>query len=267
MPTRPLLLLLLPLAFCGVALGQSLPVSPREFERLKELQPRSQELSYHQRVRSKLKLPPAEVRRVAFRYGAPQRSAVRGVLLSFEKLVVERYRLETEAEALRFAFHQRRYPRPRHLLEVRGRDVLVLSGYLTARNELARVREAAWSNDKSPDLLRLHSTTGEELTWFSKSTLSKSPLVKEKVTEVKILAEFSPDLPGVTRESSQEGIRLWGDEGQVSLLSGPGGGTLLVSSPDEDGEVALRSLLANVLTPSKPTRGLVGALSGKGRSR
>ena len=208
-----------------------------------------------------------QARRVTFEYEDDESGAefdVRGILLGWKNMRVERYRVADLAEALLLSANQDREDEDaRRFIEARGRQVLVLSGDAMDDAALvARVRELAWpaSTQKRVDVLLLQDTSDDLFASFSDEAFAASPTFKAKFDEqgdmLPMLAGMDPAAVFTTSGDAQ---RLETD-GSVFTLDGHSMG--LYSS--DASEAAYGAFLTTVgYTPVAPSAsGLSGVLGG-----
>lgn len=239
------------------ALAQEVGVSDSSLKDLDYLPDRSSERALRDRIGAEVGGSPGKVRRVQFDYdqdGVDFR--VRGALVEFSGLLVERYRVRSLANAVRFADHQRVKSDARMLLEVRGKEILVLSGSKTrSRKRTLAVRKAAWGpGGKSSDLLELKAGKEDSVIRLSKAALAASQETRAKLDQAKQLVDVLEGVPGAKRENlANGGFRLEFEDGILSLRHSPSGDAILGQHPNESRERGLQRFLAEALPAPKPT--------------
>ncbi len=259
----------LPLSLClllvpaGLACAQDTGVSANNAENLRYLSARKADRTYRTRIADELGdqvKGSGEVRRVAFDYDKDGHNfAVRGVLVAFDGVLIERYSFASLEEAALFSDHDRADSDARHLLEVRGKDALVLSGPKTSsqRRTLA-LREAAWTGraaTRATDVLELKAKDEDALIKISKAALDASPDLKELLENVRAMADFMGDQPGSTKESLPGGFRMVFDDGVLGLVESPEGDLTLTQHPDAASEARLARFFKRVSPEPTPATG------------
>lgn len=271
----PLSLCLL-LASAGLGLAQDTGVSDNNAEDLRYLSARKPDRTYRSAIAGRMGdqvKGAGEVRRVEFDYDKDGHSfAVRGVLVSFQGLLVERYTFANTEEAVLFSDHDRADTDARHLLEIRGKDALILSGRNTSsqRRTLA-LREAAWTGraaTRATDVLELKAGEDDTVIEISRAGLDASPDTKALIDQMRPMLDFIGTSPGATKEAVPGGSRIVFDDGVMSLADTPSGGLRLTQHPDEASEARLARFFKRAQPqPAAPTSGgnsggISAALSG-----
>jgi len=272
----------LPLSLClllapaGLAFAQDTGVSDNNAEDLRYLSARKADRTYRTRIADELGdqvQGSGEVRRVAFDYDKDGHTfPVRGVLVAFDGVLIERYSFASLEEAVLFSDHDRANPNARHMLEVRGKDAIVLSGRRTSsqRRTLA-LREAAWTGraaTRGTDVLELKSKEEDALIKISRAGLDASPDIQQLLESIRPMADFLGDSPGATKETlPRGGFRIVFDDGVIGLSESPEGDLTLTQHPDEASEARLARFFKRVLPEPAPTSGansggLTSALGG-----
>ena len=275
LPLKTSLAMLLVFGLGAPALAQDVGVADSSLKELDYLPSRKVDRTLRDRIAAEVGIAtPGKVRRVQFDYDQDGAEfAVRGVVVEFPGLLVERYRVRSLARAVRFADHGRIKSDSRLLLEVRGKEVLVLTGSETrSRKRTIAIREAAWgagSGAALPDLLELKAGQEDSLIRVSAAALAASPETKAKLNQAKQLVDVLGGVPGAKREDFENGgFRLEFDDGILSLRTSSAGDVHLGQHPSATRERSLERFLAQALPapapPASPsTGGIAAALQGE----
>lgn len=273
----PLTLCLL-LASAGLGFAQDTGVDEYNAENLRYLNSRVVDRTYRTQIKDEMgdKVEGAgKVRRVRFTYDKDDNNfAVRGVLVSFKGILIERYTFASLEEAALFSDHDREKENERFFFEARGKDVIVLSGSKTSsqRRTLA-LRDAAWTgraSTRATDVLQLTAGEEDSVTRFSKAALDASPDMKGLIGQVIQMADFLGTIPGSTKEDLPNGgFRVVFEDGVMGFTKSDEGAYTLSMHPDEASEGRLSRFLkrASPAPAAAPTSGsnsggITGALGG-----
>ena len=260
-------------AAASLGLAQDTGVSGANADNLRYLSARAADRAYRTEIADQMGAEvkgAGEVRRVQFDYAKDGQSfRVRGVLVSFDGVLIERYTLASLGEAVAFSDHDRADSEARHLLEVRGKDALVISGANTrSQTRALALREAAWTGAtaaRSTDVLELKSGEDDSVIQISQAGLDASPETKAKIDDLRPYADLLGGMPGTQRETLPGGFRLVFDDGVISLADAPAGGLILARHSDEANEARLARFLGRALPQAAPTTvattGIAGAIS------
>ncbi len=209
----------------GISAHELVGISAHELKNVKELNVSEKRRGIDQRAamrlldatESKFAGAKASATRIGFDFNADGGEAisVKGVVYSLGLLRAEHYRVKNRDEALALATHSNDKPDEFRILEVRGRDVLILSGEALKDRALAeRVRSKAWSRTRGmtpPSMLSVEDS-GAAGIWYAGSALNNPTVkrvLKESFRTARLVGGFDPD--AITTQRGPDSVRVEAD--------------------------------------------------------
>ncbi|MEZ6186598.1 MAG: hypothetical protein R3F62_16505 [Planctomycetota bacterium] len=217
-------LTLIALMITSAAFADPTPgISSAQTSQLEEAAAHARDLELRDAIDDALHLAGGEARRVRFTFEGDQGALeVRGAVLAWDTLKVERYRVADLAEAMLLGEQDRDDPSEPHTLELRGRDVLVLSG--PAAQDAATVRELrslCWPKSAQKRVDGFYRKAGEDDQWMriSREALAASPwLAGHPSLEPTLMQQLAALSPNATLTSEGTLLRLdLGGDGIMTL--------------------------------------------------
>ncbi|MGE0710364.1 MAG: protease inhibitor I42 family protein [Planctomycetota bacterium] len=186
---------------------------------------------------------------------------VRGVLTGFKDLLVEQYTVADLGQAALFSDQDRERPDELWVLEVRGKQVLILSGKAVADDAaVSRLRDLLWpkSAPKRVDVLGRQQGKDDLIFRFSKEALAAAPSIQQQLDgQAANLSQLAALSPGAKLEVKGDKQRL--DLGQeVFSFERSAEATTVGLHPNKKKEQAMNAFMSAML-PASP--GAAGALS------